>query len=158
MMAENKLVKYFIFPALLAVILLFIQLFITWGNYSMLAAAFFLAIIALSVFYNHKPMYRIEDDGIYIKGALDLKIHFSEITEIRRISSAELGMGMRMGVKAPGVSIGLFSYESIGKVFMNTTTENNMVLIKTGSLQVIISPDEPDELIRFITRRKYSLK
>jgi hypothetical protein len=156
MIADNKLVKYFIFPALLAIIVVLVRLYMASGEKSAAAAAFFLGIISLTVFYKKNPLHRIEDDGVYIKG-IDKKIFFSEIIEIRRVSYSELGTGTRAGSPMPASAFGLFSFSTVGEVFINSNNDDRMVFIKTDDMQVIISPEEPDELVSMATHRRYGI-
>lgn len=105
-----------------------------------------LLIVFFVKFWKRKPMYVIEDDGILFS-FINRKVLYSEITELRRIYRSELGIGMKMGISAPGANMGMFYFNSIGKAFMNSYDDNRMVLIATNDIQVIISPDNPDEFI-----------
>lgn len=148
-MAENKLVKYFIFPLLLIVILFLFRIVLDTGSAAAGWSIIVLTGVCVFLLVKKSPLYTIEKDGIYIRGVINQKLHFSEISEIRRIGYDELGVALRFGTRTPGISIGLFYFYSIGEVLMHSGNDNQMVLIKTDAVQIIISPDDPDA---FITR------
>ena len=97
----------------------------------------------------------IEEDGIFVHGVMNRKIFYDEIYEIRRITTAELGIGVKIGIQFPNTCFGLFHYNTIGEVYMNSGNNNRMVLIKTDRLQFVISPDVPDEFINIVNSRRY---
>lgn len=148
-MTGGKIIKYILLPTLLVVVFFLLK---TNSPYTF-NTIIVVAIIAIFILFKKMPLYVFEDNSILINGIINKKILLSDIVEIRRIYNEELGVGLRFGSRMPGSSIGLFNFESIGEVIMNSNDDNRMVLIKTINTQIIISPDNPDEFINQIKSR-----
>lgn len=148
-MTGDKIIKYVLLLILLVVIFFLLK---TNSPYTF-NTIIVIAIITIFLLLKKKPLYVLGTDSIVINGIVNKKIPYSDILEIRRIDYNKLGVGLKFGSRMPGSSIGLFNFESLGEVMMNSNNDERMVLIKTIDTQVIISPDNPDEFINQIKSR-----
>ena len=81
----------------------------------------------------------------------DIKIKRKDILTVREVSKVDMGLTIRtFGVSGLFGYFGRFSNSKIGKLTMYATRRNNSVLIETGNKKIILTPDNPIELVNSI--------
>jgi hypothetical protein len=94
--------------------------------------------------------YVLTSDKLIIHRLLsDVANDRKDIVTTREISNGDMGLTIRtFGVGGLFGYFGKFSNTKIGRLTMYATRRNNSVLIETTSKKIILSPDDPIELVR----------
>ena len=79
----------------------------------------------------------------------DITISRKDIVATREINKGDMGLTIRtFGVGGLFGYFGKFSNTKIGRLTMYATRRNNSVLIETANKKIILTPDDPIELVR----------
>ena len=93
--------------------------------------------------------YVLTNDNLVIHRLFnDIIIKRKDILTVREVSKIDMGLTIRtFGVSGLFGYFGKFSNSKIGKLTMYATRRNNSVLIETGTKKIILTPDNPLELV-----------
>jgi hypothetical protein len=84
----------------------------------------------------------------------DITIKRQDILTVREISNKDMGLTVRtFGVGGLFGYFGRFYNSKIGRLTMYGTRRNNTVLIETDNKKIILTPDNPIELVRQLSIR-----
>lgn len=84
----------------------------------------------------------------------DITIKRGDILTAREISKKDMGMTIRtFGVGGLFGYFGKFFNSKLGRLTMYGTRRNNTVLVETSNKKIILTPDNPIELVRHLSIR-----
>lgn len=109
-----------------------------------------LVAICLFCFLFRPLTYVLTADKLVIHRLFsDITISRRDIVTAREVNKGDMGLTIRtFGVGGLFGYFGNFSNTKIGRLTMYATRRNNTVLIETGNKKIILTPDDPIELVR----------
>ena len=96
------------------------------------------------------PMsYELTNESLIIHRLFsDITIKRKDILTVREVSKSDMLLTARIfGVGGLFGYFGRYSNHKIGKLNMYATRRNNTVLVETGNKKIILTPDDPRELV-----------